>query len=111
MVLFPTLNPFACRLLCSAAHIGFFAVYPDGKVCISILHEAKEDAFNAQEQMSEKWRPILGVRALICFHAPSFFARFLILIVFVSCVLAGREHFGVGRLDAVGPELYQPRQH
>lgn len=33
----------------------------DGKVCISILHEAKEDQFNQQEQMSEKWRPILGV--------------------------------------------------
>ena len=34
-------------------------VYPDGKVCISILHEAKEDQFNEQEKMSEKWRPIL----------------------------------------------------
>jgi len=38
------------------------AVYPDGRVCISILHEAKQDVFNQQEKMSEKWRPILGVR-------------------------------------------------
>jgi len=30
-------------------------VYKDGKVCISILHEAKPDEFNQQEKMSEKW--------------------------------------------------------
>mmetsp|Transcript_98329 Transcript_98329/g.120450 ORF Transcript_98329/g.120450 Transcript_98329/m.120450 type:complete len:221 (-) Transcript_98329:217-879(-) len=40
-------------------------VYKDGKVCISILHEAKEDAFNTQESMDEKWRPILSVEAII----------------------------------------------
>lgn len=40
-------------------------VYPDGRVCISILHEAKEDEQNAQEKMSEKWRPILGVEAIL----------------------------------------------
>lgn len=37
----------------------------DGKVCISILHEAKEDQFNEQEQMCEKWRPVLGVEAVL----------------------------------------------
>jgi len=36
-----------------------------GKVCISILHEAKEDKFNEQEQMSEKWRPIIGIEAVL----------------------------------------------
>mgnify|MGYP002386835444 CR=1 FL=1 len=40
-------------------------VYPDGRVCISILHEAKEDPFNEAEQMSEKWRPIIGVEAIL----------------------------------------------
>jgi len=40
-------------------------VYKDGTVCISILHEAKEDAFNTQEAMSEKWRPILGVEGIL----------------------------------------------
>jgi len=40
-------------------------VYPDGRVCISILHEAKEDKFNELEQMSEKWRPILGIEAVL----------------------------------------------
>eukprot|EP00808_Paulinella_micropora_P022097 g17983.t1 len=46
---------------------GFFHpnVYKDGKVCISILHEAKEDKFNKQELMEEKWRPILGVEAVL----------------------------------------------
>jgi ubiquitin-conjugating enzyme E2 G1 len=40
-------------------------VYPDGRVCISILHEAKEDVLNAQELITEKWRPILGVEAIL----------------------------------------------
>jgi len=40
-------------------------VYKDGKVCISILHEAKEDEFNTEEKMSEKWRPILGIEAIL----------------------------------------------
>lgn len=40
-------------------------VYKDGKVCISILHEAKEDEFNKEEKMSEKWRPILGIEAIL----------------------------------------------
>jgi len=40
-------------------------VYKDGKVCISILHEAKEDALNPQEALAEKWRPILGVEAVL----------------------------------------------
>ena len=37
----------------------------DGRVCISILHEAKHDETNVQEKMSEKWRPILGVEAVL----------------------------------------------
>eukprot|EP00474_Spongospora_subterranea_P005361 CRZ05819.1 hypothetical protein [Spongospora subterranea] len=40
-------------------------VYPDGRVCISILHEAKVDNFNQQELMEEKWRPILGVESIL----------------------------------------------
>jgi ubiquitin-conjugating enzyme E2 G1 len=40
-------------------------VYPDGKVCISILHEAKEDHFNQQEHITEKWRPVLGVETVL----------------------------------------------
>lgn len=40
-------------------------VYKDGRVCISILHEAKPDEFNQQEKMSEKWRPILGPEAVL----------------------------------------------
>ena len=40
-------------------------IYPDGKVCISILHPPGEDAFNEQESADERWRPILGVEAII----------------------------------------------
>ena len=41
------------------------AVYPDGKVCISILHKPGFDPYNEQEQENEKWRPILGVEQIL----------------------------------------------
>lgn len=40
-------------------------VYEDGKVCISILHPPGTDAMNAQEKAEERWRPILGVEAIL----------------------------------------------
>ena len=40
-------------------------VYKDGRVCISILHPPEHDAFNEQETMDEKWRPVLGVREIV----------------------------------------------
>lgn len=40
-------------------------VHTDGKVCISILHPPGEDAFNEHESAIERWRPILGVEAII----------------------------------------------
>ena len=43
----------------------FFIVYPDGKVCISILHPPGTDQFNSEETADERWRPILGVESII----------------------------------------------
>lgn len=40
-------------------------VYPDGKVCISILHPPGTDEYNNQESADERWRPILGVESII----------------------------------------------
>ena len=40
-------------------------IYPDGKVCISILHPPGTDQFNAQETAEERWRPILGVESIL----------------------------------------------
>ena len=40
-------------------------VYPDGKVCISILHPPGTDSMNPLETADERWRPILGVEAVI----------------------------------------------
>ena len=40
-------------------------VYPDGKVCISILHSPGTDPLNPQELSEERWRPILGVESII----------------------------------------------
>ena len=35
-------------------------IYPDGKVCISILHPPGVDQFNELEKAEERWRPVLG---------------------------------------------------
>ncbi len=40
-------------------------MYPDGRVCISILHPPGEDKFNEKESADERWRPILGVEAIL----------------------------------------------
>lgn len=40
-------------------------IYPDGNVCISILHPPGEDNMNSQEKAEERWRPILGVESIL----------------------------------------------
>ena len=40
-------------------------IFPDGKVCISILHPPGTDSFNAQETAEERWRPILGAESIL----------------------------------------------
>ena len=40
-------------------------IHEDGKVCISILHPPGEDRFNEGESADERWRPILGVEAIL----------------------------------------------
>ncbi|KAG2771608.1 hypothetical protein PC129_g2771 [Phytophthora cactorum] len=40
-------------------------VYPNGVVCISILHPPGEDQLNQQETADERWRPILGVESIL----------------------------------------------
>lgn len=40
-------------------------IYPNGKVCISILHPPGTDAMNEQETADERWRPILGVESIL----------------------------------------------
>ncbi len=40
-------------------------VYENGKVCISILHPPGVDPLNPLEKAEERWRPILGVEAIL----------------------------------------------
>jgi ubiquitin-conjugating enzyme E2 G1 len=40
-------------------------IYPNGDVCISILHKPGFDIFNEQEKAEEKWRPSLGVEKIL----------------------------------------------
>merc|ERR1712072_292063 len=40
-------------------------IYPDGRVCISILHPPGTDRFNEHETADERWRPIIGVHSIL----------------------------------------------
>jgi ubiquitin-conjugating enzyme E2 G1 len=40
-------------------------VFPDGKVCISILHAPGTDQFNQQEKAEERWNPARSVEQII----------------------------------------------
>eukprot|EP01029_Cantina_marsupialis_P027783 TRINITY_DN773995_c0_g1_i1.p1 TRINITY_DN773995_c0_g1~~TRINITY_DN773995_c0_g1_i1.p1 ORF type:complete len:169 (+),score=51.59 TRINITY_DN773995_c0_g1_i1:69-575(+) len=40
-------------------------IYSDGRVCISILHSPGVDETNPFETAAERWRPVLGVEAIL----------------------------------------------
>ena len=40
-------------------------MYPDGKVCISILHPPGTDVFNEHETAEERWRPIMSIEGVL----------------------------------------------
>ena len=40
-------------------------IHTDGKVCISILHPPGTDSMNSMEKAEERWRPIIGVEAIL----------------------------------------------
>src|SRR6266576_1651559 len=44
--------------------ISFYPVYPDGNVCISILHTPGEDPL-MYEQASERWSPVQSVEKVL----------------------------------------------
>ena len=47
--------------------VGFWHpnVFKDGRVCISILHDAIDIPHYAHEPMAERWRPILGIDKIL----------------------------------------------
>lgn len=40
-------------------------IYPDGKVCISSLHENNDDDPTSYERSDEKWSPVLTIRSVV----------------------------------------------
>ena len=40
-------------------------IYPDGKVCISILYPPRDDPHNESETADLRWRPVLGVETIL----------------------------------------------
>ncbi|CEM05653.1 unnamed protein product [Vitrella brassicaformis CCMP3155] len=55
-------NPPEMKFDCEMWHPN---IYPDGRVCISILHPPGTDALNPDEKPEERWRPILGVESIL----------------------------------------------
>lgn len=55
------LNPPQMRFVCRIFHPN---VYPDGRVCISILHPPGEDP-NMYESSSERWSPVQSVEKIL----------------------------------------------
>ena len=54
-------SPPEMKFVCPMWHPN---IYADGKVCISILHAPGEDTMSG-ETADERWRPILGVEAIL----------------------------------------------
>ena len=48
----------------AASTPGAFPVYPDGNVCISILHTPGDDPL-MYEQASERWSPVQSVEKVL----------------------------------------------
>jgi ubiquitin-protein ligase len=55
------------------------AVYPDGRVCISILHPPGDDP-SGYELASERWTPVHTVRFTMIQHSPCMISEKLLLI-------------------------------
>lgn len=61
---------FVCRCVFKKDHIIckfyliFFAVYPDGRVCISILHTPGDDPMG-YETSAERWSPVQSVEKIL----------------------------------------------
>ena len=56
------LNPPKMRFTSNMWHPN---IYPDGKVCISILHPPGDDPHNESETADLRWRPVLGVETIL----------------------------------------------
>merc|ERR1711865_227531 len=61
---FPTDFPMSPPTMTFKSEMWHPNIYPDGKVCISILHAPGEDAMSG-ESSEERWRPILTVEAVL----------------------------------------------
>jgi len=61
-------------------------VYPNGDVCISILHEPGEDVHNPQETAAMRWNPIHTVNLCHCCWVLSLVLPFCAAFEFFFCV-------------------------
>eukprot|EP00890_Picochlorum_soloecismus_P001780 jgi/Picsp_1/2602/NSC_00834-R1_protein len=55
-------SPPECKFISEMWHPN---VFPDGKVCISILHPPGYDPMNPQEDAAEKWSPVHTVESIV----------------------------------------------
>jgi len=62
---FPTTFPNQPPVMTFITKMWHPNIYPDGKVCISILHSPGDDPHNEQETADLRWRPVLGVESIL----------------------------------------------
>ncbi|KAK6590810.1 hypothetical protein RS030_122016 [Cryptosporidium xiaoi] len=65
LLIFPEDFPNSPPKMCFEQDMWHPNVYPDGQVCISILHPPGHDLYNEQESPDERWRPIFGVESIL----------------------------------------------
>jgi ubiquitin-protein ligase len=62
----------------------FYPVYPDGNVCISILHTPGEDPL-MYEQASERWSPVQSVEKVLLSVISMLAGKLCVFALFLSC--------------------------
>jgi len=74
IIQFPRNYPFAPPIINFTSSIFHPNIYPDGKICISILHEGVDET--GYEDSSERWSPVHTIQTIFLsilslFHAPN----------------------------------------
>eukprot|EP01122_Echinamoeba_exundans_P013099 TRINITY_DN5662_c0_g1_i1.p1 TRINITY_DN5662_c0_g1~~TRINITY_DN5662_c0_g1_i1.p1 ORF type:complete len:176 (+),score=30.38 TRINITY_DN5662_c0_g1_i1:26-553(+) len=95
---FPTDYPLSPPKMIFTSEMWHPNIYPNGEVCISILHPPGEDP-NMYERSDERWSPVLGVQQ--------------ILLSVVSMIaepnLESPANLDAAKMFRTNPELYRKR--
>lgn len=74
------LNPPELKFISTMWHPN---IYPDGRVCISILHPPGDDPMNPYETAAERWSPVHTVESIV---KPAFTSRMVCFTFLLTLV-------------------------